>query len=177
MTFPQVRIDGEWFNVDPNTDPGRDGRKGDLIPEIRLQADDGKVVARLYLCDDEDCNNFTELFSDDTTFGPVKLDTMYRLSITFVDRITFSFGFNGETIRVPLDKMPTIIGPAHSPFRSLFTGVFGLAPGEDGLVVARFDNVFVDRIPYDDFSPITKPVGSVSPPETRFPSGPNPDEM
>jgi hypothetical protein len=160
-TLPKARIVGAWFNTGQNPNPvSDDDRTGDIIAEIILLANEENAIARLIRCDDKDCSKFTDLesFKDETPFGPVKLNVPYRLSIAF-DRTTFSFGFNGETKRVPPDKMPPIVGPAHSPFRALLTGVFDLAPGEDALVVARFDNVFVDRIPYDDFSPINNPMG------------------
>jgi hypothetical protein len=76
-TFPQVRIGGAWFNTDSDSNPVEDERKGDIIAQIILRANDRQVVARLFRCEDNVCSDLTEIFRDDRTFGELLSRVVY----------------------------------------------------------------------------------------------------
>ena len=139
--IPRARLRGVFYN---DGTPGS-GNVGDVFADIEIRHNGTQLVVAfiVFLCSDFNCNNGTDLFFDDTTFGSVAVGETHTLSLAW-DGALFTFGFDGATTTFDPTVAAPVDGPAGGPFNGIGTRVSGIGgPGEGAFIAVTFDNVVV----------------------------------
>jgi hypothetical protein len=155
-----ARIGGHFYNsIYGETNPGN-GEEGEIWVQVGAY-DSGAGLFGYYSilrCEDALCNEGTTLIWNDTDFGPVNLGDTHTYSVTWnwdgsdPATNTFTFSFDGTAVTTT-EPLPLVAGPSKEQFKGIGVRVGGIgSPTEGGTITARFDNVLVGGIPYDDFS-------------------------
>lgn len=168
----QIGLSKRWYQS-TSTKPGG----GDVYSELSIVHDstddgtinDGRVQLAIYKCNSVDCEgrDQEEIFLDDLTFGPVKLNTPHTLSMNW-DGNAIVFGFDNQLHSESVTQIAPVVSErplflSLTPLISIRVGALK-NPLERMSITAEVDDVFIDGELYDDFSTITDP------PSTKLPT-------
>ncbi len=141
---------GYWYDAGI---PG-DGAKGNVLAEIYLAySGSGELEAQyaVWRCNNADCEDRT--LGVQKTLARVQFREAHSLSIAWDGSSNFTFGLNGATEVFAAGAVFPMIGPIQdAPFKGLETEIDRLdGDDESGYIVARFDEIMVNGLLYDDF--------------------------
>ena len=148
---PLAGLAGAFYN---DGTPGG-GATGDIIAAVGIGHNGTNLGGAFVIgrCEDFECDDFTILLIDDTTFGLVGLGETHHVSVTW-DGSMFTFGFDSQESTLDPANLAPIVAPPGDPFMSV--GTFVLVedetnPNNGAFIAANLDNVIVNNLPYDDF--------------------------
>ncbi|MHB8764580.1 MAG: thrombospondin type 3 repeat-containing protein, partial [Deferrisomatales bacterium] len=154
-TLPGARVGGFFYKDRVSAN----GAEGDVYAGILL-GPDGAGVLRPMLsvarCRESVCTVQTMdvLYGADRIFPGVLVGEAHTLSVRY-DPVgaRFVFGFDGQEHAYPIPADLREAAPPWSQIKGIGTRVDDFMDGQSGGgIVARFDNVFVNGLAYDDFS-------------------------
>lgn len=153
--YTRIRLDGRWYN-DGSGMPGSD-MTGDIQAELSLRGDPSGLYGRWSVYRFTNAVGTTAAtlgWGDFTT--PIVMGPTYTLFIGYDSSANqFTFRIGSEEYTFGPTGLPTRLRDPNSPWKSLTIRTQIDDDESSGYIAAAFDNVYVNGIPYDDFSSST----------------------
>ena len=164
--YPRARIGGYVYNDTYSASESGNGAVGNIFVQLALGNPTGSLRAQFIVsrCDDATCQGGQDLINIDAGLN-IEVDKYYTLSLSF-DPTNISWSITDGTIaqsgQFNAEQIIPQIGPAKSPLKGLGVRISGIgSPNDGGTVEAYFDDVYINNVLYDDFSP--PPDGLINP--------------
>jgi hypothetical protein len=166
--FPRAGLEGffYWDGTGTGTSSDQTGHVS-ASTQLALNVGTGQPEARFFAvrCNDATCSTSTSLVND--VLGSVRFFEPHRIAIEY-DGARFSFQLDDSSPRLFAAPHQTRETP-RVPFKALRTRI--LVPGSvsaSASVLALFDNVLVNGVPYEDFDARTLPRVAIMPGSGTF---------